>query len=340
MSEIENTNIASMGKRISSLFLHLVLPMALGALILWLVFRGTDFDKIWIIFKDANYAILAFSLLFGLIANTFRALRWQLLLASLGHSTRTANIAFAVYGGYAVNFAIPRAGEIWRCGMVAKTEKVPFTQAVSTMILDRVMDFVSVLVIILLASLLNAEYLFRQLARNNAIQEKLNGLLSSPWFYFGLIVAVATTLYFWKFHSSNFIVNKILKLAKGIRNDLLLIWRMKEKRKLLVYSVAIWVGYFFYFYTTLYAFDFTKNLGFTAGLITFTMGSISMAAPTNGGMGAWHAAVIAALMLYGVNHVSAEAFAFGVFAVQSLWIIFLGLVGIAGLAINKSSVQQ
>lgn len=335
MTEIQKTNSVGLTKKISSLLLQLVLPLFLGVLILWFVFKDTDFRKIWIIFKDANYPILAFSLSFGLIANTFRALRWRLLLKPLGHKTKISNMAFAVYGGYAVNFVIPRAGEIWKCGMVSKTEKVPFAQAVSTMILDRVMDFVSVFIIVLFASLLNAEYLFHQLTRNNSIQAKLSQMGTSPWFYITLVVLILAIAYVWKFHRDNFIIRKILHFVKGIRNDLLLIWRMKEKGKLLFYSVMIWVGYFFYFYITLHAFDFTSNLGFTAGLITFTMGSISMAVPTNGGMGAWHAAVIASLMLYGVNEVSAEAFAFGVFAIQSLWIIFLGLVGIVGLSFAK-----
>jgi glycosyltransferase 2 family protein len=340
MTEILEKNKTSLRKRVSSLLLQLILPLFLGVFILWLVFRDTNFQRIWLIFKDANYYVLAFSLIFGLMGNTFRAFRWQLLLAPLGHRTRVLNIAFAVYGGYAVNFAIPRAGELWRCGMVSKTENIPFAQAVSTMILDRVMDLLSVISIIFFASLLNAEYLIKQLTQNNAIHSKLNIILTSGWFYIGLLAVIAFLIYIWKCHRSNFIVRKITRIIQGIRTDLILIWRMKEKGKLLFHSVMIWVSYFFYFYVTIYAFDFTENLGFTAALITFTMGSISMAVPTNGGMGAWHAAVIAALMLYGVSHVSAEAFAFGVFALQSLWVIFCGLVGIAGLAINKNSTTK
>lgn len=340
MTEVDENNAVSPKKRILNFLFQLILPLFLGVLILWLVFRDTNFRKIWLIFKDANYYVLAFSLIFGLVGNTFRALRWRLLLKPLGHKTRIRNIAFAVYGGYAVNFAIPRAGELWRCGMVSKTEKIPFAQTLSTMILDRVMDLVSVLIIVLLTCSLNAEYLIGQLTKNNAVQEKLSGMLSSYWFYICLIGCVALFFYVLKFHKDNFLVQKIIKIVKGICNDLLLIGRMKEKGKLLFYSVMIWVGYFFYFYITLYAFDFTENLGFTAGLISFTMGSISMAVPTNGGLGAWHAAIIASLMLYGVNRVSAEAFAFGVFAIQSLWVILCGLVGIAGLSISSISSKK
>lgn len=97
----------------------------------------------------------------------------------------------------------------------------------------------------------------------------------------------------------------------------------------------IWGSYFLYFYITFYAFDFTENLGITAGLIAFALSSVSMAIPTNGGMGPWHAAVIASLVLYNVPNAQADAFAFGVFATQSLWVILCGLFGIAALAIKN-----
>jgi uncharacterized protein (TIRG00374 family) len=340
MTKAQNPESANLKKRLSNFFLQLILPLFLGILILWLVFRGTDFEKIWLIFRDANYLILIFSLVFGLMGNTFRALRWQLLMAPLGHETRIKNIAFAVYGGYAVNFAIPRAGELWRCGMVSKLENVPFAQAVSTMILDRVLDLLSVIIIIFLACFLNAKFLLDQLNQSSSLQSKLGMVLGSVWFYASLMAVMGLVVYLWKFHRHNLVVRKVIDFIQGIRKDLLQIGRMKQKGHIVFYSVMIWVSYFFYFYITLFAFDFTQNLGFTAGLITFVLGSISMAVPTNGGLGAWHAAVIGSLMLYGVSHVSAEAFAFGVFALQSLWVIFCGLIGIVGLSLSRPSSKN
>lgn len=334
MTKNQESTTSHSRKKAGDIFLQLVLPLFLGILILWVLFRNTNFDKIWEIFKDANFWILGFSLLFGLAANTFRAARWRLLLKPLGHHPRLSNMAFAVYGGYAVNFAIPRAGELWRCGMITKTEDIPFTQTVSTMILDRVLDFVTVLFIIILAFILNAEFLISEVANSQAFIAGLGRLFSSVWLYAGILVITAGLFYLFKFHKNNIIIRKTVEIARGIRRDLKQIWKMKEKGKMIAYSLLIWIGYFFYFYITLFAFHFTQDLGFTAGLVTFTMGSISMAVPTNGGLGAWHAAVIASLMLYGVGHTQAEAFAFGVFALQSLWIIFLGLIGIVGLSVN------
>ncbi len=115
---------------------------------------------------------------------------------------------------------------------------------------------------------------------------------------------------------------------------------MKQKLRLILYSFGIWGSYFLYFYTTFYAFDFTADLGVTAGLIAFALSSLSMGIPTNGGMGPWQVAVIAALSLYHVDHVSAVAFATGVFFLQSIWVIACGLFGIGALALRKDKNKQ
>lgn len=110
---------------------------------------------------------------------------------------------------------------------------------------------------------------------------------------------------------------------------------MKTKNRLLLYTLGIWGSYFLYFYITFFAFDFTADLGIIAGLTAFAISSLSMGVPTNGGMGAWHFAVIAALGLYSVDKTSAIAFATGVFTIQSLWVILCGLCGMGALAVRK-----
>ena len=160
-------------------------------------------------------------------------------------------------------------------------------------------------------------------------------ILTSPFLYIGLLSFILVTVIIFKYFNENFIVKKVRELFNGFWKDLKAIWRMKKKLRLILYSFMIWGSYFLYFYTTFYAFDFTRDLGITAGLIAFALSSVSMAIPTNGGMGVWHAAVIASLVLYGVANVHADAFAFGVYAIQTLWVIICGLFGIAALAIKN-----
>ena len=322
-------------KSLFNTLIKVVLPLALGVFIIYYLFKDIDFYQVWSIVKGANRAILLSSLIFGLLGNTIRGYRWELFIRPLGYSPKVSVLNYAIYGGYAVNYAIPRAGEIWKCGMVAKEEKVPFTKLFGTMVLDRIFDTVTVLLIVLAAFIINMQFFVMQLKHNQTTFDAVEDILQSPLLYILIVAAAITTYIVFKFFKENFIIMKIKNIMKTMYADMKAIWKMKTKFRLLLYTVAIWVSYFFYFYITFFAFDFTKDLGFEAGLIAFALSSLSMGIPSNGGLGPWQVAVIAALTLYGVGQLEATAFATGVFAVQSIWVILCGLFGIAMLALKK-----
>ena len=315
--------------------MKVVLPLVLGVLILYFLFKGTDFDELWTILKDANYGILAFSLIFGLLGNTLRGYRWEMLIKPLGYKPRLSTLNYAIYGGYAVNFAIPRAGEVWRCAIVAKEEKIPVKKLIGTIVVDRVFDVLTVLVLCLIAFLLNMNFFMKQLSYNQELFDSVINILKSPLFYGAIVGGIVILFIIFKFFRENFIIKKIIGFFVELWKDIVAIGKMKQKYRLIAVSIGIWVAYFFYFYITFYAFDFTAHLGFQAGIIAFALSSLSMGVPTNGGMGAWHFAVVASLTLYAVSETSALAFATGVFAIQSIWVILCGLVGMAMLSLRK-----
>lgn len=315
--------------------LSIIIPLTLGILILWFLYRDTDFDTMLAIIKDANYSILAFSLLFGLLGNTIRAFRWNILITPLGYKPKTSNLAFAIYGSYAVNFALPRAGEIWRCGVVAKDEKIPFVKLLGTIVVDRVLDTLTVLFISLIAFFLNMEFFISYIKQNEALFEKISNLLTSPLPYVAIVLFVALIVFIFKFFKNNSFIIKIKKFFLDIARDMKMIISMKQKGQLLLYTFGIWGSYFLYFYITFFAFDFTSDLGFASGLFVFAISSISMAVPSNGGLGPWQASVFFGLVAFMVTPEEARAFATAVFTTQSVWIILCGLVGIFVLAIKN-----
>ncbi len=311
------------------------ISLALGILVLWLLYRKTNFTEMWETIKDANFGILLFSLIFGLFGNMIRGFRWKLLIEPLGYNPSTSNLVYAVLGNYAVNFVLPRAGEVWRCGIIAKTEKIPFVKLIGTLLIDRVFDTIMVILITLLACCFNLDFFLNYIKENEALSDSIGNLFHSQWLYIGLAgIIVIIYLIFGVFKNTTPVI-KIKGFFKGLGSDMVTLWHMKKKKRFLLYTVGIWVNYFLYFYITLFAFDFTSHLGFTAGLIAFAMSSLSMGIPTNGGIGVWHAAVVLSLGLYGVSKAPAEAFAFGVFAIQSLWIVLCGLFGILAIGLKK-----
>ena len=315
--------------------IKVVLPLGLGIAIIYYLISKIDPSQLWEILKDANWAILLFSLLFGLLGNTIRGYRWALFITPLGYSPKISNLNYAIYGGYAVNFALPRAGEIWRCGVIAKEDNIPFSKLFGTMILDRIFDTITVAIISLVAFLFNMQFFLTQLEQNQTTFNTISGIFKSPLLYLAIGAAIITTYIVFRFFKENVIVRKIKGFLSSIASDLKAIWKMNTKGRVFLYTIGIWGSYFCYFYITFFAFDFTADLGITAGLIAFALSSISMGVPSNGGLGPWQIAVIASLSLYGVDKLHATAFATGVFAVQSIWVIICGLFGIAMLALKK-----
>lgn len=315
--------------------IKVVLPLGLGIAIIYYLISKIDPSQLWVILKDANWGILLFSLFFGLLGNTIRGYRWALFITPLGYSPKISNLNYAIYGGYAVNFALPRAGEIWRCGVIAKEDNIPFSKLFGTMILDRIFDTITVAIISLVAFLFNMQFFLTQLEQNQTTFNTISSIFKSPLLYLAIGAAIATIYMIFRFFKENVIVRKIKGFLSSIANDLKAIWKMNTKGRVFLYTIGIWGSYFCYFYITFFAFDFTADLGITAGLIAFALSSISMGVPSNGGLGPWQIAVIASLSLYGVDKLHATAFATGVFAVQSIWVIICGLFGIAMLALKK-----
>lgn len=311
------------------------LPILVGGLILYFLFRDTDFEQLKAVLSQANWYILLLSLPFGILGNTMRAYRWNLLITPLGYQPRLSTLVYAVYGSYAVNFAIPRGGEIWRCGIVAKEEKIPFVKLIGTVILDRVLDTAMVVIIVSCAFLFNMQFFISYINSNEKLLNTMQALLYSPYLYIVLIGGLLGIFVVFRFFGENRIIKKISGFIAGLWSDLKAIGKMKEKSRLILYSILLWIFYFLHFYIAFYAFGFTKDLGITAGLIAFAISSLSMMIPTNGGMGAWHAAIIAALLLYSVDTISAEAFAVAVFGVQTLWMLVYGFYGIIAISSRK-----
>ena len=130
-------------------------------------------------------------------------------------------------------------------------------------------------------------------------------------------------------------------MLKNIWEGIKSLWKIERKTTFFLQTLSIWVCYFLYFYITFFAFDFTKDLGIRIALIAFAMSSIGVAVPVQGGIGVWHFMVMSTLVAFGVNKGDAGAFAFLVFAIQTAWVVLVGLFGIIALPIiNKEKLES
>jgi hypothetical protein len=320
--------------------LKTVLSLFLGLLIIWAMYRNTDMGELWEIVQSANFGVIAVSLVFGLLGNTIRGLRWELFVNSLGYHPPRASIVNATLGNYAVNFVLPRAGDIWRCGVVSKYDKIPFSKTLETFLVDKVVDVVAGLLVVFVSVALYIDFFVSYFQNNPQFAVNVSGIFSSVWVYVILgallliVVLLLTVL-----RKKNFMV-KITDFFNTVKYDLKLIGKMKEKWRIIIYTILLWFCFYLYFYICFYAFDFTRDLGPLAGLIVFAMTNIGISVPVQGGIGPWHFMVISSLLILGVAENQALAFAGAVFTIQSVWQILYGLFGVIAMPYVKRENQD
>lgn len=314
--------------------LKIILPLLLGCLLLWFLYRNLDLREIrHVIREGVRYDIILFSLLFGLGANLIRGFRWGLLIGSMGERFRMRNAVLAVLGNYAVNLVLPRVGEVWRCGMVTKYDRIPFSKLLGTLLVDRVSDTIMVGLITLGIILFHVDFFSSFFARNPALLDGFHSMLNSIWIYAVAVIFILGCWIVFRYMSNFTLVQKAKGMLRNIWTGIQSVWIMKRKGLFLLETLLIWAGYFCYFYITFYAFDFTRDLGVSVGLIAFAMGSIAVAVPVQGGIGPWHFMVIATLVCFGVDENDAAAFALVVHTLQTLWTGLCGLAGVIALPV-------
>lgn len=177
-------------------------------------------------------------------------------------------------------------------------------------------------------------------AKNPALLEGFQSMFNSIWIYVAVIIFLAGIWFVFTYMSNFTLVQKAKGMLKNVWTGMKSIWYMEHKMRFVIETLLIWGGYFCYFYITFYAFDFTKDLGIVVGLITFTMSSIGVAVPVQGGIGPWHFMVIATLVCFGVNENDAAAFALVVHTVQTVWTGLCGLFGVVALPLTNRENKE
>ena len=302
---------------------------SLGAFIFWLIYKDQDIERIKSVLKnDVNYFWVFVSLFIGLLSHISRTLRWGLMIEPIGHKPRFTNTFLAVMVGYLMNMAFPRMGEISRCGVLSRYEKLSFTKLIGTVIAERAIDVISLLILLLLVIILQFGKVLGFIKSNPEIEEKLTTIVSSPVLIIGIVALAVLLIIFRKVFKHTAIYAKIVGILNNFKEGFISIGSIKRKFWFYFHSAFIWFMYYLMLYVNFYAFDFTKVLSPIAGLTTFVMASFGMVAPVQGGIGAWHFMTKEALALYGVSNENGIIFAFVAHSSMTLMIIVIGIISL------------
>lgn len=337
-------------------FLQFILFTGIGVLILVLVYKSQNaayiaecalkgipeaecslMEKLKADFASVNYWWILTVITAFIISNILRAHRWLLLIKTMGVNGRMSNAFFTIMVGYFANMGLPRVGELVRAGLFAKYENIGPEKVMGTIVVDRILDLLSLLFAILLAFLLQGNVLY------TFFEGKIgNSIFGQSWIY--IIIALVFLLLFAMYRFRRIIKSwslyqKIHHLVEGFRDGLRSLRRVEKPWILVLDTVLIWLMYYLMMFLCFKSFEPTTHLGGMAGLMVFVFGGLGIVFPSPGGMGTFHLMVITALAIYGIHGDDAFSFAnIQYFSVQLLGCMLLGIIGLIVLPIiNKKA---
>ena len=319
-----------MKKKLFNILKYVIL-LAVAAGLLLYALKGMDIKKIMQQIFSANIFWVSISGVISIIAFVVRAHRWNLLIEPMGYSPSLKNTTYAVMVGYFANLAVPRLGEVSRCGALSKAESIPFNKLLGTVIVERIIDVISLLICILLAAVIEYKRLgnFFNQKVFSPLSKKFAQLFESPLLLVAIVVLLltlfGTAIYFFRRSKKRGAESPINKIIKGFIDGLRSVANLKRPVLFIFQSALIWILYFLGVYVALFAFPFTRGLGAGAALFLLVAGGLGMSAPVQGGIGTYHLLVSQGLVLYGVIEENGLAFAFMLHGLQMILVIALGV---------------
>ena len=297
-------------------YFKILLPISVGVFCIYFSFRNINFSDFTQYFFEINYTWVSIGIILGALSHISRSYRWKYLINPLGYKLGFINSVLAVFSAYLINYTIPRAGDLARATMISKYEKIPLEKTLGTIVAERAVDVICIIIIISIGLIIEFQ----------RISEKLISLtqdteISVILIYFGAFVILL------------FILNKILKKSKyyksianffsGIIEGLTVIFKMKKRNSFIFHSIFIWLMYILMFCATSKAFVELHEVTFFQLMISFTLAALSIMF-SNGGIGIYPLAVEESLGWYGIQSTTGLAFGWVSWLSQTMMVVIFG----------------
>jgi uncharacterized protein (TIRG00374 family) len=298
--------------------LSILLPLILGVFLIiytYNSFTQEQIQKLKVTIQGANYGFVFISGILAFLGYVLRAYRWKYTLEYIGYKANFKLNLAAVSIGYFLNLTIPRSGEISRAALLTKYGDVPFDKGFGTIISERIVDFIILLCFIFTAIVLEFSTLKSFLLEYIPVQKLILLLIIS--FVFA-IIGIYLMIYS-KLKWVLFIKNKI----SGLTDGALSVFKMPNKWPFMILTLIIWLTYVLMFYSIVFALEETSAISFSAVIVAFVIGSLTIAF-TNGGFGFFPVLIAKILFLYNIPIEIGNAFGWIVWTSQLVITVILG----------------
>ena len=335
-------------KKIIVQILKIAAFLALGILLLYFAFRGVAFDELSSTLQKVNFWWIGLSLLFAFISFFSRARRWMLLIEPLGFKPSFKNTYHSLMVGYLSNYALPRLGEVTRCVTLGNREKIPVDSLIGTVIVERVVDLLMLMLIllILLFSWMEKFGAFFSEQVYGPLQQKFIELFGGTFVLWLIVIAslllIVLLIYLFRKKLARFsLIRKIKDILTGILDGLKTIYRMKRKWEFLFHSVFIWFLYILMTWVVVFALEELSGLSFIDGMFLLVIGGLGMSAPVTAGFGAYHWITSRGLMfVYDFSLETGSAYAILAHESNSLLTILLGAISYTLLMLSRKKINS
>ncbi len=318
--------------------------------IIYILFQHQNPVKLFEEIRKVKMEWVILSMVFGAWAYISRGLRWIVLIDALGYTSSKINSISAVSVGYFTNMFIPRAGEISRCTALNRVEKIPVDKLFGTILIERVIDFIFLIGLIILTFFLKLDDLLKFFSTLQEHQTDTDIGNNKILILLGVVTIVIIGFYLLKKWMKNSVFyEKIISFIEGLKEGFKSIRKMKRKSVFWIHTFSIWVMYFLMTYVCFFSMIETSNLNVGDGLFLLVLGGIGMVIPTPGGIGSYHAIVMIGLAVLGVGFINlnppegeinpALIFPTVVHVAQTLVAIIMGLVSLLILFLTKKKIH-
>ena len=313
--------------------LKIIFPILLGVFLVWYSYTITsseDRAQILKYIREANWAWVALSIFIGMLSHISRAIRWNYLLEPLGYRPKLANNVMIILMAYLTNLGIPRSGEFLRATALATYENVPFEKGFGTIVTERVIDVLMLLLVIILALFAQTDIILEYLNTHGmGMSLTLGAVALAVLLAFLALILLRRTTHKWAI--------RIKDLIKGLLDGVLSIFKMKNKWAFIGHTLFIWGAYILMFWVMKFTVPETIDLSLGGLLVGFVAGAFAMTA-TNGGLGLYPIAVSASLALFGISGASGDAFGWIMWTSQTMMVVLFGAISFLLLPLwNRST---
>lgn len=306
----------------------------------WQISKMTPLQKIQ--FKEsllhAHYIYILPVFVITIFSHISRAVRWKILIEPMGYEPKTSNTFYSVMGGYFANTFLPRAGEILRCTLLSRYEKIPVSKLFGTILVERVFDLMCYVLILIITFVIQIETVSDFLAGKISKMTDMS-TSGSLWSILAIILIGGAILFFIsrlliiKYKDHHFII-KLKNIQIGLKEGFTTILHLKKSKKFIAHSVFIWACYLFEVYIGFSALDATSSLSISAAFSVLSLATLAMIV-SPGGLGAFPIAVQQVLLIYNVDNIS---FGWLMWGVTTGIIIVVGIISF-GLLIYQNKTR-